>query len=251
MRVSLLQFRSELGAVDENFKRAARLINRSLIEKPDVIILPELWSTGFYPKPPEEFADSEGQRTCEFLSTAARNNHVNIVGGTVLVRDGDRLFNRNCVFDRNGECIALYDKIHLFSMSKENEVFTAGNSLVHFDIDGVKCSVIVCYDLRFPETARRLALDGAELLFIPAAWPLRRLEHWRILTRARAIENQFFVAAVNGAGHSMLINPWGEVLLEGDSDEAVLTSEIDLNARKKIGETMNVFADRNALIDRV
>lgn len=251
MRLSMLQFRSTLGSIDENFDRAARLIARAAVEKPDVIVLPELWTTGYYPTPIENYADGDGRRTQKFLSDSARSNRVNIVGGTAIVGDGDQFFNRNYNFDRDGALVGVYDKAHLFSMAGEEKIFGAGDRIVTYELDGVKCSTIVCYDLRFPELSRRLALEGVTLMFVPAAWPLRRLEHWQILNRARAIENQMFVCAVNSAGHSMALDPWGEVLLEGGAEELVLTTEIDLERIKKIRSAMNVFADRNPIDEPV
>lgn len=244
MKLALIQFKPKLGAVDENFERASRLIESSMIDRPDVIVLPELWSTGFFPTPLEQFADQNGRRTSELLSGSARIHRVNIVGGTTLVRDGNNFFNRNLNFDRNGSLVAKYDKIHLFSMSGEDKIFTAGSSSVVFELDGVKCSTIVCYDLRFPELSRQLALNGVEVMFVPAAWPLKRLEHWRVLNLARAIENQMFVAAVNSAGHSMPIDPWGEVMIESGAEEKILTAELELERIKEVRAMMSVFADR-------
>ena len=251
MRVSMVQFKPTLGNVESNFERADRLIERALADRTDVIVMPELWSTGYYPTPLNEFADPDGQRSKAFLSRAARLNGVNIAGGTVLVNDEGKFFNRSYVFDREGKIRAEYDKVHLFSMAGENEIFTSGERLSIFELDGVKCSTVVCYDIRFPESLRRLALEGVELMFVPAAWPMKRLEHWRILNRARAIENQMFVAAVNSGGHSLAIDPWGEILVECNAGDEVLTVELDLEIKKTIGRTMNVFADRNPVVDHV
>lgn len=251
MRLSMIQFKSALGRVDDNFDCAERLIEQSKGDKPDVIVLPELWSTGYYPQPLKDYADGEGRRTRAFLTELARLNNINIVGGTVLVGDGDRIFNRSYVVDRNGSIRAEYDKIHLFSMAGEDKVFDAGARLVTFELDGVKCSIAVCYDIRFPEMIRRLALDGVELLFVPAAWSKKRVEHWRLMNRARAVENQIFIAAVNSGGHSMAIDPWGDVLLEGGIDDCILTVEIDLKRIAQVRSTINLFADRNKLIDCV
>ena len=251
MRVSMMQFKPALGHVDENFERVERLMVRAMVEQPDVLVLPELWSTGYYPTPVKEYADDEGRRSKAFLIESARRLRVNIVGGTAIVSDGGRIFNRSYAVDRNGAIRAEYDKIHLFSPAGEEKVFASGDRLVSFELDGVKCSIAVCYDIRFPEMIRRLALDGVEVMFVPAAWPKKRAEHWRILNRARAIENQMFVAAVNSGGYSTAIEPWGEVLIEGDIDEAVLTVELNLETKKTIGSMMNVFADRNETIDHV
>ena len=251
MRVSMLQFKPTIGDVDGNFDRAEELIERALSDQTDVIVLPELWSTGYYPTPLEKFADVDGQRSKKFLTYMAQSNKVNVAGGTVAVADGGKFYNRSYAIDRSGMIRAEYDKAHLFSPAGEEKVFAAGDRLATYTFDGVKCSTVVCYDIRFPETIRRLALGGVELMFVVAAWPIKRLEHWRILNRARAIENQMYVAAVNSGGHSLAIDPWGEIMIEGSIGDEILTVEIDLEQRATIRSTMNVFADRNFIIDHV
>ena len=243
-KVSILQFKPNFGDIDGNFQFVSGLIERAIKDSPDVIVLPELWSTGFYPKPVKDFADKNGHKAQHFLGKFASKYNINIIGGTIIVEDDNKFYNRCFIFSRQGKMIAAYDKIHLFSMSKENEVFSAGNEIPIFELDGVKCSVAICYDVRFPELIREAALNDIEVLFLPAAWPLKRLDHWQILIKARAIENQIFVVAANSAGYSAIINPWGEVLAEGNSEENIITSNIDLSIRSEIKNNMAVFADR-------
>ena len=247
MKISIAQFKSIIGAVDENFSTAAKLIESARAS--DVIVLPELWSTGYYPTPVEKFADIDGIRTKNFICAAAKNFGVNIIGGSVIVNSGGKIFNRSYIADRRGEIVAAYDKTHLFSFAGEDKVFGAGDKISAFELDGVKCGVAICYDLRFPEFARKLALHGAEIVFIPAAWSLKRLTPRRILTKARAIENQIFVVFVNSAGISEIVNPSGEVVAECGRGEELLTAEIDLRERLKIIANMNLLADRNPRVD--
>ena len=167
MKISIVQFKSELGAVEENFATAARLIEAA--SSSDVIILPELWSTGYYPTPVENFADIDGRRTIEFLCAASKKFSVNIIGGSVIVKSGGKIFNRCHVANRQGEIAAAYDKTHLFSFAEEDKVFTAGDKISTVELDGVKCGLAICYDLRFPEFIRKIALAGAKIIFIPAA----------------------------------------------------------------------------------
>ena len=244
MKISILQFKPNFGNILENFKTVNKLINYLTLESPDIIVLPELWSTGFYPKPVLNFADHNGKEICDFLATLSNKHNVNIVGGTVIVQENDKIYNRSYIFNRTGKNVATYDKIHLFSMSKENEVFSAGYDVPIFEIDGVKSSIAVCYDIRFPELIRDVALNDIFILFLPAAWPLKRLEHWKILRRARAIENQIFIVAANSAGHSTIIDPWGEILAEAGPEEEIITVNINLNICKEVRNNMNVFADR-------
>ena len=247
MKISIAQFKSKLGAVDENFSTAARLIESA--RNSDAIILPELWTTGYYPTPVENFADKDGERTKEFLCAVSKKFSVNIIGGSVIVEDGGKIFNRCYVTNRRGEIIASYDKTHLFSFAKEGEVFCAGDKISTFELDGIKCGVAICYDLRFPEFIRKIALAGAEIIFIPAAWSLKRLTPRQILTKARAIENQIFIVFANSSGKSEIINPRGEILVESGRDEEILTAEINLRERVEVISAMNLLADRNLSVD--
>ena len=247
MKVSIAQFKSELGAVKENFLTATRLI--AAAKNSDVILLPELWSTGYYPTPVENFADIDAERTKNFLCAAAKKFSVNIIGGSVIVNSGGKIFNRCLVANRCGEIVATYDKTHLFSFAHEDDVFSAGKKVVTVELDGIRCGLAICYDLRFPEFIRKIALAGAEIIFIPAAWSLKRLFPRQILTKARAIENQVFVAFANSSGKSEVVNPRGEVIAEIERGEELLTIEVDLNERREVIATMNLLADRNLTVD--
>lgn len=253
MKISLLQIQPQLGDAAHNQKTVRRLAELALKQKPDVLALPEMWNIGFYPKPLSEYADINGSATQAFLSQLARQYSVNIVGGSAAICVDGRFYNTNYVFDRDGQLLSTYNKTHLFSMAKEDRVFTAGDKITSFKLDGIKCAVVICYDIRFGELVRTLALDDVAVLFVPAAWPIERLDHWLLLNTVRSIENQIFIAAVNGcgmlnkfhlAGHSRLLNPWGETIAAAESAETVVTGSIDLGQRQVIRETMPVFKDR-------
>ena len=244
MIVSILQFKPTFGDIAKNFNTVSKLIGSFDAASSDVILLPELWSTGFYPSPLEKFSDHNGQKTRNFLTTLANKYHTNIIGGTVMVEDDNKFYNRCFSFNRYGDVIAVYDKIHLFSMSGENELFQPGQEIPIFDVDNTKVSIATCYDIRFPELIRAVALNDISILFLPAAWPLKRLKHWKILTRARAIENQIFVVAANSYGYSTIIDPWGEILAEAETGEKIITVNINLEIREEIRGIMNIFADR-------
>lgn len=254
MEVAILQMQVACGQPEENIIRLKKLAAQAMEQRPDVLLLPELWLTGFYPRPIHSYADINGQKTCAILSALAQKYQVNVIGGTVPIILGDKVFNTSYIFDRQGQLVSTYQKTHLFSPSGEDKDFSAGDKLVTFYLDGIKCGILVCYDLRFPEAARQLALAGISLLFIPAAWPLKRLPHWQTLIRARAIENQLFVIACNAAGtdasgqqlagHSAIIDPWGETLAEAGTEETILQGNIQPAVKEQIRETINVFHDR-------
>lgn len=253
LRIGIVQVDTSIGEVEHNFTVIEDNIRELCQDGLDVIVLPETWNTGFIAGPElTALADEEGVRTQELLSSLAREYATHIVGGSVAVKDSNGIYNRTYVYDRQGTLLSQYDKVHGFSPAKEDQYFRGGAGIHHFLLDGVKCSSATCYDIRFPEFIRKAVLEGAELFFLPAQWPTLRLSHWQILNQARAIENQMFLCAVNGcgrigkhpmAGHSMVVDPWGDVLLELDdmAERAVVT--IDLDTVKEIRSRMNVFRD--------
>ncbi len=254
MKVAVLQMPVLPGAAAKNLATMYRLTEQACASRPDVLLLPELWRLGFYPQPIRDYADPDGTESRRALARLAREHQVNIVGGTVANVIGAQVFNTCYIFDREGQQVTTYHKTHLFSLAGEDKDFTPGDKLVTFTLDGVKCGVLVCYDIRFPEAARALALQDISVLFVPAEWPTRRLIHWQTLLRARAIENQIWVVACNAcgtqpdgqplAGHSTIIDPWGEILAVADEDEAILQANLRLILRTQIRQTLNVFADR-------
>ena len=254
MKISCIQMNVRAGSPDENFSRAEQLIKKAVKRSPDVILLPELWNTGFAPgKIDPSLADEDGARTKAFCGKLAKEHGVNIVAGSVLSRKNGALYNTANVFDRTGACIAVYDKTHLFSPSGVGEAYLAGDRLVTFPLDGVTCGIMICYDLRFAELVRILALSGAKVLFIPAQWRKVASEQMLTLLRARAIENQQFAVLCNGCGtaygaefggNSAIVDPLGKVLAKAGHREKIITAEIDFSAQEKIRQELPVFLDR-------
>ena len=172
MKISCIQMEMRLGEADANFAHAEALIRKNAAEEhPDVVVLPETWNTGFFPKDLAPCADRDGERTKAVFSALAKELNVNIVCGSVANRRTEGFFNTAYVFDRRGEVVAEYDKTHLFTYSGEHESFQCGWHTCRFQLDGRRCGLIICYDLRFPELTRTMALEGMDLLFVPAQWP--------------------------------------------------------------------------------
>lgn len=252
MRVTALQFTSRLGDIEYNYKTAAAYIKRAAPTS-DVVVLPEMWNTAFYPEDVRTQADVDGRRTQDFLRELAVTYDVHIVGGSVACLRHKQVFNTTYVVNRQGKLVGTYDKAHLFTPGQEDAVFAAGSRPNIFTLDGVVMASIICYDLRFCEWVRLAALAGAQVLFVPAAWPIERVQQWQILNMARAIENQYFVVAVNtcgfvGAyqfgGHSLILDPLGQVLAQGDEREQCLQATLDLGQVADIRRRINVFNDR-------
>jgi predicted amidohydrolase len=257
VRASLIQIAVEEGeSVEARRARVASLV-REQSGAADLVVLPELWTTGAFAY--EDFAGEaeplEGP-THEAMAKAASDAGVWLHAGSIPERDPDGpLYNTSLVFSPSGDLAAAYRKIHRFGFDKGEAVLMgAGRELVTVRLPETTVGVATCYDLRFPELFRGLVDAGAETLVIPAGWPERRRAHWTLLAQARAVENQAFVlacgtagthAGVPQAGHSIVVDPWGEVLAEAGPGEEVLTVEFD---PAKVATTREQFP---ALKDRV
>ncbi|MBU6532183.1 carbon-nitrogen family hydrolase [Streptomyces mayonensis] len=256
MRASLIQIAvNEDEKVEVRRARAASLVREQT--GADLVVLPELWTTGAFAF--EEFdAAAEPLRgpTHEAMAGAAADTGVWLHAGSVPERGPDgRLYNTSLLYSPSGDLAASYRKIHRFGFDKGEAVLMgAGHEPVTVRLPETTVGVATCYDLRFPELFRTLVDAGAETLVVPAGWPERRRSHWTLLARARAVENQAFVlacgtagthAGVPQAGHSLVVDPWGEVLAEAGAEEEVLTVEFD---PAKVARTREQFP---ALKDRV
>ncbi|WP_338786793.1 carbon-nitrogen family hydrolase [Metabacillus sp. FJAT-53654] len=222
-------------------------------ENPAIIVLPELWTTGYNLTRLDVIADEKGEKTKQFLSRLAKKYHVNIIGGSVAKKMQDNVTNTMYIMNNQGEFVHEYSKLHLFKLMDEHHYLTAGTAKGLFEINGIKSAGVICYDIRFPEWIRAHTTKGAEILFVVAEWPLPRLNHWRTLLLSRAIENQCYVVACNRsgsdpknefAGHSMIIDPWGTIIAEADENTGFISAEIDVETVKQVRGQIPVFEDR-------
>lgn len=255
VHTALIQMDIQIGEPDVNFDRVVQKLTEAVKQpqKPDLIVLPEMWNTGYALESIRALADKGGVRTKSILGEFARMHNVMIVGGSIAEKRGEHVYNTMFVFDREGREIGCYRKIHLFRLMDEHIYLQSGGGPGNFELEGIPSGGMICYDIRFPELARSHALEGVKLLIIPAQWPHPRLHHWRTLLQARAIENQLYVLACNrcGAsgdtrffGHSMVIDPWGEILAEAGEEEQILYAGMDLHEVDKVRQKIPVFRDR-------
>lgn len=249
--ISLAQTNIQLGLPERNLELASSAILEAASRGSQLVLLPELWSTGYDLENGSVHAQNNIHllEKLQYLST----QHSLYIGGSFLLSDKDLVYNTFVLLSPAGER-TIYRKIHLFRLMNENRWLQPGDRLAQAALPFGQCGLSICYDLRFPEIFRCYALGGAQILLLAAEWPLARVEHWKTLTRARAIENQVFVAAVNSVGvtgpetfggSSVILSPSGEALAEADaSQETLLTTEIDLDDVAKIRSQIPIFEDR-------
>jgi predicted amidohydrolase len=255
MRVALVQLDGDIGADPAaRRERAAALVRDQ--RGADLVVLPELWAHGaFAGERWRETAEPIDGPTARAMAAAARDLGGYLHAGSFVERDAaGRLYNTSLVYGPNGGLLATYRKIHRFGFTEgEAAVMSPGERVVTTDLAGVTAGLATCYDLRFPELFRRLVDARAELFVVPAAWPVRRVAHWSLFARARAVESQVFVLACGTAGtsdgvrlggRSVIVDPWGDVVAEAGDDETVLTADIDPAQVAKVREALPVLKDR-------
>ena len=267
MELALVQLRIEAGDVAGNTERALAAIGDAAAAGAGLVCLPEIFTVGYFAfEEYEQCAESLAGPTLGTVADAASEHDVAVLAGTVVedlaasAADGlttpaeSGLANASVLFDRSGEPRAIYRKHHLFGYdSAEADLLVAGESLGVAEIGGFTVGMTTCYDLRFPELYRDLAEAGATLILVPSAWPYPRVEHWQLLPRARAIENQVFVGTCNGSGvfgdtalcgRSAVYDPWGDVLAETRDAPAIVTADIDPNEVKAVRGEFPAWRDR-------
>ena len=219
IRAAAYQFDVKLGDRDANLENVHRAIDFITLEGIDLLVLPEMWSSGFDYANLAAHAAATPKIVAE-LSEKAKAGKMVIVGSLPEEVDG-RIYNTTYAIDADGSIAGSYRKVHLFTPSGEGEGFAAGDTPVVCDTAAGRLGLVICYDLRFPELSRALVDKGMEILVVSAQWPAPRTRQWETLLRARAIENQVYVVGCNRCGmdpalaydgHSMLISPMGEVL---------------------------------------
>ena len=247
IKISLGQMDVKFGDPDANLATVTRMTEEARRLGSDAVVFPELWSTGYDLTRAGKYAPGLTSGLFADLSTLSARTGIHLLGSTLSLLGENRFGNTLTVFSSEGKLLADYSKIHLFRLMEEEKYLTAGDNPVLVDLPFARAGLAICYDLRFPELFREYALAGAGMVFLPAEWPHPRLSHWQTLVRARAIENQIFMVAVNRVGrdasneffgHSMVVDPWGEILAEGGEGEELITVELDplkvQEARRKI-----------------
>jgi len=221
----------------------------------DLVCLPEMFPTGFDYEYIGVRAEPLTGPFMTALTETARDAGIHLVCGSYPEREGEKIYNTAVLIGPGGRIIGKYRKIHLFPLMEENLYLSSGHEIPIFETDLGKLGIMICYDIRFPELARALALRGAEIILVPAEFPYPRLDHWKCLLKARAVENQCYIMAVNRVGtsgsarffgNSSIYDPWGELIAGSGDDEAVVTGVIDTQVIEEVRRRIPVFSDRRA-----
>lgn len=265
MKLALAQLPIEAGDVEGNRHRAEAAIERAASEGADLVSLPEIFNIGYFAFDLyERFAEPLHGETLTRLADAAAEYGIGVIAGSIVEDLGatdsaatpadSGLANTTVFFDRDGNRRGVYRKRHLFGYdSAEADLLVPGERETVVEFEGFSVGLTTCYDLRFPEQFRRLTEQGATLTVVPSAWPYPRLEHWKTLSRARAIENQAYVATVNGAGtfddatllgRSTVYDPWGTTLASSDDESRLITATIDSDVVERVRAEFPAWRDR-------
>lgn len=265
MKIALAQLDIAHADVSTNVDRATNAIATAANDGADLVALPEIFNVGYFAFDSyHRRAEALDGPTLTQIADAAATHGVGVLAGSIVedlaatenaaIPADEGLANTSVLFDRNGTRLAIYRKHHLFGyQSAESNLLVPGETLGVADFEGFTVGMTTCYDMRFPELYRALAEAGATLVLVPSAWPYPRVEHWQILSRARAIENQCYVATINGSGsfdgasllgRSTIHDPWGTVLASSDDEPAIVTAEIDPERVEQVREAFPAWRDR-------
>ena len=254
---------------DKNIEKAIQMIKESKKQGADLAVLPEMFNCPYENEKFIEYAEKlEDSQTLKEIAKIAKEENIHVLAGSIpeLVKDDENdiesIYNTAVFFDNNGKQLGKHRKMHLFDIDvkgkiyfKESDTLSAGNDFTIINTDLATIGIGICYDIRFVELSRIMALEGAEILIFPGAFNLTTgPAHWELLFRSRALDNQVYAigvapaldedASYNSYGHSIAVNPWGEVIEELDYNEELKIVKIDLDEIKRVREEIPVLRNR-------
>ena len=258
LSVLVVQNNAIIGNKTATFNNVEKIVEKFLPEKPDIIVLPEVWAAGWCCSIFKESAESiENSVTIAFLKNLALNANSLVIGGSFIQKSENNTYKNTCpVISKEGKLITTYDKLHLFSHkgSEENKFIQHGNELKILNLGFTKIGLSICYDIRFPEIYREYSQNGAEIFVNMAAWSITKPQHWEIMHRARAIENQCYMIVADqtgkisdneyNLGHSMVIDPWGDVVSMLHEEEDCFICNIDTKKVHELRKNFPLINDR-------
>ena len=261
MRVALIQLLNT-DDKDYNLAHAAEMIAEAAKDGTDMVVLPEMFCCEYRNRSFIKHQEPYGGPACQMLARTAREHGIWLIGGTIPESDGGKLYNTSFVFNRSGELVARCRKSHLFDIDvkggqkfKESDTFTPGDEVCTFDTEFGKMGLCVCFDMRFPELARIMSIDGAWAVFCPASFNMTTgPAHWEIMFRSRAVESQVYALGCAPArdehgsyvsyANSIIVHPWGNVIARADAEECILRAEITRDEVESIREQLPLMSAR-------
>lgn len=261
MKVAAIQFHCE-DDHDANLRRAERLLASAAADGAELLVLPELFAASHHAGVMRDRAEPFDGPTLSWATRIASDLQCALIPGSFVERDGDRVFNTSCLLDDTGAVVASYRKIHLFDVEVdgttilESAAFAAGDTAIVGTVADTTIGLTICYDLRFPELFRAETLLGATMIAVPSAFTATTgRDHWEVLLRARAIEDQVTIIAAaqwgtspDGTarhGHTMIIDAWGRVLAEaGGEGDTVVVADIDDDVTRDVRRRLPVLEHR-------
>ena len=257
LKLAILQLRTELDRT-ETMEKAARMLRRAAEQGAQLAVLPEMFNCPYAGRYFQAFAALGHEDTVAALSAWAKENRIWLVGGSIPEREEERLYNTCFVFDDEGRVIARHRKVHLFDIDapgmrfRESNTFTPGKEITVFDTPWGKMGAAICFDMRFPELFRAMARRGAQLILVPAQFNMTTgPAHWELMLRARAVDNELFVAAASAAryegfsyecwGHSAVFDPWGSRIAGADETEQILYADVDFARVDEVRRQLPTF----------
>jgi predicted amidohydrolase len=248
---------------DENIDKAVNMILEASRHNTDLVVLPEMFNCPYDNQKFREYSeDRNNSKTLKIISKVAAECEINIVAGSIPESEDRKIYNTSFIFDGRGDLIGSHRKLHLFDIDvpdeinfKESETLTPGDEITVLETEFCKIGVAICYDMRFPELLRLMTLNEADLIVIPGAFNMTTGPiHWECTVRSRAIDNQVFMVAASPArnwnasyvvyGHSMFVDPWGEVLAQAGTLEDIIYADIKLNRIKEIRNQLPLLRNR-------
>jgi len=247
LKLALIQLEIAPGDPPLNLHEAQGLLAAARAQGAQLAILPELWTCGGDVEDFRRLAEKMHGPTVGILREAAADLEIGIIAGSIPEQHGELVYNTSLLIAQDGELVGRYRKTHLAPFMGEDRYFIAGKDLAVFRLCDCNVGVLLSFELSFPEMARGLALSGAELIAVPALWPRAQAEQWKILLRARGLENQCFIAGVNGIqgrkarGLSRLVGPTGKTLAFADESQQVIVREINISQINRVRARINAL----------
>ena len=239
-----------------NLKKLKELLDKAGKEKPDFILIPEMFEIVAKPEDVHKYTHPIPCELTEMLSDYAKNFNANIIGGSFFEEDNKKVYNTSVIFNRKGEIIGKYRKMHLFDAFGfgESKAITPGERPFVAELDEVRFGVAICYDIRFPEIFRYYADKGTNIVFVPAAFFQPNHDHWYLNICSRALDNTMFIATANQTGRywvgrSMAVNPWGIPVASAGTEEGYYIADINLNLINQVREKLPTMAGRRFKVD--